>query len=1216
MAPKFFLFQKNRTKNTKKIPTTVDRIVPVSIVIDTLSDRIKELVSSVTEEDTVCSIGRRSQLSHPPELLVACTLVSFSLMQQREVSGVLDTGAGASYIIGTSPDLPLLPLEKPWKVRFADGSTVSLNQYFKGILQVKASHFGDESSTAISSDVTLLVIPAPNTEPYLILGRDMFRALGITVDSSLSAHIGDAIVYKSPDTTLWERHDNLFECHECMDLPEIPTTLVVKFKPESDAPLGRAYVEVPWKSALRPSANLSSTRARDIKTMNRLNADEKNLYWSAISTMIDGKFVSRISEITDGHYISIRPVINSDRTTTKCRLCLDARAINEFTHQGPQLGRSILEVLMMFRTSPAVGTFDLSKAFWQIKLPPADRKWYRTMVDGRPLQFNCLVFGANYSPAALEIAIRNIHSRALQHITANSIHPGEPPRPCSTETLWYNYVDDFVVREEDAEKLKKKIKWIRWFFTNHGFPSGKECSSRSTSDTEQSDTCSYLGYRWEPESDRLDVQDTPLPLALPQARMNRAEVASLLLKLFDPLGLRLRLQLAGRMILREAFTETTSKSDHWRTDVSEEVRSKLMEWSRAVRETQANDTWPTPRFVDTSTLLVFCDASTSAWAVSCYSGLDFTHLMSRGGLTKPKSSIPRAELDALDAALELTCALPLLDMGVVTVRIFTDNEPNVHRLRNQGNDKHLPQYELRRVQRIRQRLDEICTRHPNAWIQTIPGVLNLADAPTRPWPPSAPSPLIDMSALSRELLRPDPYAYRSSSTEFGELLLGYMSLRSQSQKTLEPTLLPVSESTSTPIDTPTNPNSEWTERIRENQKLLDPARYSTRNADGLLVTDKNKIILHASDRELLQTLMSNIHGDHHYGIQVMVKLLRQKYYWKNFHTDCHTFVKGCSTCSRLRFSHKLRTALGDNSKWISTVNKLGLGSVVGADVCEMTSVDGFDCFITVTCAVSKWVRAVPLTGQTALEITKPLEDLFLSSLVPRVLVTDGAPVLKSRRFTAFCDKWSITHLVFPPSASPYHGWVERPHKLLLDTLRLLHLDYPGHNWVDLLPLAQYLVNSRPYDPDDESGLNPLHVVYNSVDTRDMNIEACTEVIRDAGLSHLIFETPADYTARGERSKRKQEGITKQYLQWFAKRRSDVQARLKKQAHDMRHPAFPVGSQVMIYRPPTSKVSTKLTGPCEITAITSSTTRRVRRPDGREVLESITNLIPHQPSIVQ
>lgn len=232
--------------------------------------------------------------------------------------------------------------------------------------------------------------------------------------------------------------------------------------------------------------------------------------------------------------------------------------------------------------------------------------------------------------------------------------------------------------------------------------------------------------------------------------------------------------------------------------------------------------------------------------------------------------------------------------------------------------------------------------------------------------------------------------------------------------------------------------------------------------------------------------------------------------------------------------------------------------------------------------------------------------------MPRVLVTDGAPVLKSKRFTAFCDKWAITHLVFPPSASPYHGWVERPHKLLLDTLRILRLEYPNNNWVDLLPLAQYLINSRPYDADDVSGLTPLHVVYNSVTVREADVDTCKETLREAGLSHLIFEKPADYVARGNKLRQKQEGITNQYLKWFSQRRSDIQERLEKQLTGVRHPQFPVGSQVMIYRPPSSKIATRLTGPCEVTAITSTTTRRVRRPDGREVLESITNLIPHHP----
>lgn len=129
----------------------------------------------------------------------------------------------------------------------------------------------------------------------------------------------------------------------------------------------------------------------------------------------------------------------------KVRMCLDARKLNGRTrkdayplpHQDRILGR----------LGPAkfLSTIDLSKAFWQIPLDPASRKYTAFRVFGRGLfQFTRLPFGLVNSPATL--------SRLMDQILGY----GE------LEPNVFVYLDDIVVAsntfEEHIQRLQEVAK--------------------------------------------------------------------------------------------------------------------------------------------------------------------------------------------------------------------------------------------------------------------------------------------------------------------------------------------------------------------------------------------------------------------------------------------------------------------------------------------------------------------------------------------------------------------------------------------------------------------------------------------------------------------------------------------------------------------------------------------------------------------------------------
>lgn len=70
-----------------------------------------------------------------------------------------------------------------------------------------------------------------------------------------------------------------------------------------------------------------------------------------------------------------------------------------------------------------------------------------------------------------EVALRKIKEKAFEHLSHGLIAEIEPTRP--RKISYINYVDDFLVYEDDDENLIKQVTWLRWYLNQHGFPSDK-----------------------------------------------------------------------------------------------------------------------------------------------------------------------------------------------------------------------------------------------------------------------------------------------------------------------------------------------------------------------------------------------------------------------------------------------------------------------------------------------------------------------------------------------------------------------------------------------------------------------------------------------------------------------------------------------------------------------------------------------------------------------
>ena len=191
-------------------------------------------------------------------------------------------------------------------------------------------------------------------------------------------------------------------------------------------------------------------------------------------------------------------------------------------------------------------------------------------------------------------------------------------------------------------------------------------------------------------------------------------------------------------------------------------------------------------------------------------------------------------------------------------------------------------------------------------------------------------------------------------------------------------------------------NDSLMELVRKNPILLDKNGLRV-DARGFLVDLYGKTVLNSSDTALIDLLMKHAHAKHHAGVPRILYDLRE-FQCKRKHQDVSRFVRECSLCQLVRTPVLSRSAVGD-VPWIKTLRHVGIAGVVGIDICQ--GLGNFH-LLTITCAISKWLRATHITVQTAIEVINALRTIFEVTLFPKIIVTDkGRCLLQSKRIWDF-----------------------------------------------------------------------------------------------------------------------------------------------------------------------------------------------------------------------
>ncbi|XP_064462753.1 uncharacterized protein LOC135373586 [Ornithodoros turicata] len=416
-------------------------------------------------------------------------------------------------------------------------------------------------------------------------------------------------------------------------------------------------------------------------------------------------------------------------------------SLNDVLLTGPNLGNSLLGVLIRFRKEPFAITADIQQMFYCFIVREEDREylrflWFRdndTKKDVVGYRMCVHVFGNSPSPA---VATYGLKRTALE---------GE--REYGTDARRFVerdfYVDDglkSLPTEEAAIDLLQRTKdmlavanlRLHKIASNSvavmkAFPSEEHAKDLKDLDlgTDSPPTQRSLGLSWNIKHDAFTFHVPPN-----KKPHTRRGLLSTVNSLYDPLGFATPVTVRGRLLLRELSTLT----EDW--DVELPQSSEWEVWRDSLSDLEDIEIPRTYSGISLATacrkeLCIFSDASTEAIAAVAYLKLTDARGHNHVGFILGKAklapkrghTIPRLELCGAVLAVEMAdVIISELDVCLDEVKFYTDSKVVLGYIYNESRRFYV--YVSNRVERIRK------SCQPKQW-NYVPTEQNPADIATR-----------------------------------------------------------------------------------------------------------------------------------------------------------------------------------------------------------------------------------------------------------------------------------------------------------------------------------------------------------------------------------------------------------------------------------------------------------------------------------------------------
>lgn len=199
----------------------------------------------------------------------------------------------------------------------------------------------------------------------------------------------------------------------------------------------------------------------------------------------------------------------------------------------------------------------------------------------------------------------------------------------------------------------------------------------------QSTSVNLLGLRWHTEDDTLQLHSVQFD-SIPSRALSKRQLLSEVSKVFDPLGFCSPVTIRGKILLQQVWKLKLGWDDPLPSEFT-------CTWEALAKDLRQLNTITIPRstcYEDSSNhLVVFCDASTSAYGVAVYvvTNQSSRLMMSKVKVAPLKSrTLPQLELTAIQLGAQIAHNLitTLHRIPFHHTTLFSDNEPALQWVRN------------------------------------------------------------------------------------------------------------------------------------------------------------------------------------------------------------------------------------------------------------------------------------------------------------------------------------------------------------------------------------------------------------------------------------------------------------------------------------------------------------------------------------------------------
>jgi hypothetical protein len=827
-------------------------------------------------------------------------------------------------------------------------------------------------------------------------------------------------------------------------------------------------VSLTWKSAKRPMNNCRTAQEEAKRLASRLAAQDPALsasYQDVIYTWVKNGWLKEVNRDDVRYCFRHFPVIRSPTGPTqmsRCRLVVNGAPLNKYLNSGDCSHRDLLRILVLWRFANGFASADISSAYMRIAVDRRDSPYLGIAWADKYYLFTSLPMGISPSAAFLQ--------EAVDTYLRNWINREDLENRFNAQILCAPYMDDLttLVFTSSSELVPNSVedivnKDLAAFLGAHQMPVSLEKLLTSA------DSCKILGThyhngmicfefaRW------IEHEPGPSPLS-------RRQMLSIIAALYDPFGLLAEHSVQAKLLLREVG------GVRWDAPLNIDLVTRFWAWHARVCQSLP---LVEPRLLQRDELIIFCDASRVATGVvvlaRCPEG-QWRRLLARGSLYKAHQrhwqASSKIELLALKRALDM--AVYLIDTlqdalpaeSSPSIWVATDSEVNFQRFANNGI---IPAISDPWERRTCADCCNIAAKH-NIRISHVSGHLNIADGISRGVPKSADlteQAIFEVKSRQDKMIVPTRIVLDNSSrTRSGKAIWKTNTVR------VRPPALQLSERFRNEAKNTTK--EEWIHSLQ----LSDPY-YQELEKRGLIQMvngvgtidgrqDLNgrpilRIILPAC---LIENVLMEAHDySGHLGIQKTLSKLKDVYNFKQMSRHVRKYVGTCDTCQRVKQSPSWKTA----PQYLYSDGKVF--SVIGVDI---MSAGGDRKVLTLTDLYSRYLFAYPISTETAKEVCRVLNKVFLEEGPPKVIVCDNGSAFISSEFNRFADQWNCQISYIPRYAAHYAGFYEKSHHILMQTIIALMIE-SGDKWKNVLPKAVHHVNRRSFLESDEKSLSPFEV---------------------------------------------------------------------------------------------------------------------------------------------